>query len=84
MQSPRVHCHSSTKKVTISPIMVAAPAPAKPMPKPNISSGSRRIFSTAPLARPYIDRLAKPWKRRMQLREVAAALKGMEMRIYLA
>ena len=64
MQSFRkLHMHKRMQKLINWDNPVARAAPAVPMPRVKINSGSRIIFSRPPAVMPNMAKNALPWKR---------------------
>ena len=57
---PRKNINSRMQKLTPWLSAVATPAPAVPIPKPKISTGSSRIFRMPPVTSPIMARFALP------------------------
>ena len=57
---PRRNMESRMQKLMLWLRAVAIPAPAVPSPNTNMNSGSSAMFSTPPVTRPIMAKLALP------------------------
>ena len=62
---PRAYQKAATAQERANAMQVAQAAPARPMPNPNISTGSRTMFAAAPATWIAMERLAAPSPRSM-------------------